>query len=84
MKNAVTKIRIVKIENNPNIKDNNSLLLLFLIEKPKRIGRTGIIHGEIIDRIPNKKEIIGIKSIVIPHKYSISSSGPQYPSILAF
>lgn len=84
---------IVKMLNNPRMKDNISAFDLAFKLKPTIIGIVGIMQGDNIEITPVKNEIIGIISILktllnhnyfplISFKCAKYSSGGSYPSIL--
>jgi len=55
---------IVKMLNNPKIKDNISAFDFVFKLNPTIIGIVGIIQGDNIEITPVKNEIIGIISIL--------------------
>ena len=55
---------IVKMLNNPSIKDNISAFDFVFKLNPTIIGIVGIIQGDNIEITPVKNEIIGIISIL--------------------
>ena len=55
---------IVKMLNNPRIKDNISTFDLVFKLNPTIIGIVGMMQGDNIEITPVKNEIIGIISIV--------------------
>ena len=55
---------IVKMLNNPSIKDNISAFDLVFKLNPTIIGMVGMMQGDNIEITPVKNEIIGIISIL--------------------
>ena len=67
VKNPVRNMIIVKMLNNPRIKENISAFDLVFRLNPTIIGKVGMMQGDNIEITPVKNEITGIISILKPH-----------------